>query len=234
MLNIFYYTIYIYNYIYIFIYPLFFLYSFFCIYTHIVHFTYPKDTFPLLITSRMSFDARWWGTKYDAVSDGLLCRPGADNAMAFFNALAEFAYDMDTEWFHLVSTCKNLQSLSKVFYKTSHVWRDRWHWHIELTTQTQTTINWFDCLLHQRVVKSHQDCQDSQQVKAQMPAGILYPEIYDEALSLKKGWSLLKFSFAVSMNSELSVLRTNNVMQAMDVLTVFKLSRHEFRHHQSQ
>lgn len=54
-------------------------------------------------------------------------RPGADNAMAFFNALAEFAYDMD-----------------------------------------------------------------SQQVKAQMPAGILYPEIYDEA---------------------------------MDVLTVFKLSR---------
>jgi len=54
-------------------------------------------------------------------------RPGPDNAMAFFNALAEFAYDMD-----------------------------------------------------------------SQQVKAQMPAGILYPEIYDEA---------------------------------MDVLTVFKLSR---------
>lgn len=54
-------------------------------------------------------------------------RPVADNAMAFFNALAEFAYDMDT-----------------------------------------------------------------QQVKAQMPAGILYPEIYDEA---------------------------------MDVLTVFKLSR---------
>lgn len=54
-------------------------------------------------------------------------RPGADNAMAFFNALAEFAYDMD-----------------------------------------------------------------SQQVKAQMPAGILYPEIFDEA---------------------------------MDVLTVFKLSR---------
>lgn len=83
-------------------------------------------------------------------------------------------------------------------------------------------------------MKSHQDCQDSQQVKAQMPAGILYPEIYDEALSLKKGWSLLKFSFAVSMNSELSVLPTNNVMQAMDVLTVFKLSRHEFRHHQSQ
>lgn len=50
--------------------------------------------------------------KYDAVSDGLLCRPGADNAMAFFNALAEFAYDMDTEWFHLVSTCKKLQSLN--------------------------------------------------------------------------------------------------------------------------
>lgn len=32
------------------------------------------------------------------------------------------------------------------------------------------------------------DCvcrQDSQQVKAQMPSGILYPEIYDEARSLE-------------------------------------------------
>ena len=27
----------------------------------------------------------------------LLCRPAADNAIAFFNALAEFAYDMETQ-----------------------------------------------------------------------------------------------------------------------------------------
>ena len=54
--------------------------------------------------------------KYATVSGGLLCRPGADNAMAFFNALAEFAYDMDTGWFHLISICKKLQSLSNLFF----------------------------------------------------------------------------------------------------------------------
>ena len=81
----------------------------------------------------------------------LLCRPAADNAIAFFNALAEFAYDMETQ------PCLMYFSFCIIY----------------IYMYMQLKIVDGVCR------------QDSQQVKAQMPSGILYPEIYDEARSLE-------------------------------------------------